>query len=153
MIATLKNNPRFIKWALNLWPPFLGAGICIKQISPDFRKTVVEMPLRWYNKNIMSTHFGGSLYAMTDPFFMLMSLAHFGETHYVWDKSAHIEFISPGRKGVHAEFILTDLDIHQMKQHTEQGEKYFHKFHTEVRDLDGLLVARVEKIVYIKKKK
>lgn len=149
----MKYSPRLVKWILNCWPPFIGAGICVKHIAPDFRSARVEMPLRWYNQNLMRTHFGGSLYAMTDPFFMVMVLAHLGDTHYVWDKTAHIEFISPGRKRVYADFALTDEDLEHIQRETAGGEKHLHPFINEVRDVDDVLVARIEKVVYVKKKK
>ncbi len=82
---------------LNVYPPFLGAGIYIKRIAMDYREVDVEMKLRWYNRNYVSTHFGGSLYAMTDPFYMLMLINILGEGYAVWDKAAHIDFVSPGR--------------------------------------------------------
>jgi hypothetical protein len=30
------------------------------------------MNLRWYNTNYVGTHFGGSLYSMVDPIYMLL---------------------------------------------------------------------------------
>ena len=39
----------------------------------------VEMKLRWWNANYVGTHFGGSLFAMTDAFYMLMVMAKLGK--------------------------------------------------------------------------
>src|SRR6218665_3322789 len=61
-----------LRWRLNLYPPFLGAGVRVQRISEDFLEVDVAMRLRWFNRNYVGVHFGGSLYAMTDPFFMLM---------------------------------------------------------------------------------
>lgn len=149
----MQYHPRLLKWLLNCWPPFIGAGIHVKYIAPDFRSARVEMPLRWYNQNILRVHFGGSLYAMTDPFCMLMVMAHLGKTHYVWDKTAQIEFIAPGRRRVWAEFALTEADLQRMRSQTADGQKYFHSFTNEVRDVDGVLVATVKKVIYVKRKK
>ena len=71
-------NLRILKFGMNLWPPFLGAGIRVKQIAPDYKEVVVSMKLRWYNRNYVGTHFGGSLAAMTDPFYMLMLINTLG---------------------------------------------------------------------------
>ncbi len=63
---------RWFRLVINLWPPYLGAGIRVEHIAPDFRSVTVALVRRWYNRNYVGTHFGGSLYAMTDPFFALM---------------------------------------------------------------------------------
>ena len=36
--------------------------------AEDYRHARVELRQRWYNRNYVGTHFGGSLFAMTDPF-------------------------------------------------------------------------------------
>src|ERR1039458_6644721 len=61
------KSPAHLRRLVNLWPPFLGAGIRIKHIAPDMKAVDVEMKLRWWNANYVGTHFGGSLFAMTDP--------------------------------------------------------------------------------------
>src|SRR4051812_33729390 len=80
----------------NLYPPFFAAGIRIERISPDFREMDIGMKLHWYNKNYVGTHFGGSLYAMTDPFFMMILIQKLGSDYIVWDKGAKIDFKKPG---------------------------------------------------------
>lgn len=57
-----------LRHGMNAWPPFLFAGIHITALSDDFRHARVELRRRWYNRNYVGTHFGGSLFAMTDPF-------------------------------------------------------------------------------------
>jgi uncharacterized protein DUF4442 len=57
---------------LGLYPPYLGAGIRVTRVSHDFREIDVQMGLRWWNRNYVGTHFGGSLYSMIDPSLMLM---------------------------------------------------------------------------------
>jgi hypothetical protein len=82
---------------MNLWTPFLGAGIRVTRLQPDWKAVDVEMKLRFWNSNYVGTHFGGSLYAMTDPFYMLMLIENLGHDYIVWDKSASVRFRQPGR--------------------------------------------------------
>jgi len=89
------------RW-INLWPPFLGAGIRVKHIAPDMMSVDVEMKLRWWNANYVGTHFGGSLFAMTDAFYRLMPMANlgpqtWGRDYMVWDKAASIRYRKPGK--------------------------------------------------------
>jgi acyl-coenzyme A thioesterase PaaI-like protein len=138
---------------INLWPPYLGAGIRVRRIAPDFREVVVEMPLRLYNRSWVGTQSGGSLYAMTDPFFMLMLLHNLGHDYLVWDKQAAIDFMAPGRGRVRAQMCLTAQDLDQIHARTADGDKHLHLFRTEVTDAEGLVVARVEKIVYVRRRR
>jgi len=89
-------NNRLFKFLLNIYPPYIGAGIRIRKVAPDFREIVVQMRLRWYNRNYFNTHFGGSLYAMVDPFYCLMLVQVLGKDYIVWDQAATIEFKNPG---------------------------------------------------------
>lgn len=148
-----KFPPRLLRFVLNLWPPFLGAGIRVRRIAADYREIVVEMPLRLYNRNYFGTHFGGSLYAMTDPFFALMVLHNLPADYLVWDKAAAIEFIAPGRTRLRAHFVLDEADLQQIIAATAGGDKHLHLFRVDVVDDEGLLVAKVEKIVYVRRKR
>ena len=44
---------------LRKYPPYLGAGVRVTEIADDFKIIRVEMPLRFYNRNCVGTHFGG----------------------------------------------------------------------------------------------
>lgn len=148
----LARKVRFLRWALNFYPPYLGAGVKVRYISSDFREVRVSMGLKWYNRNYVRTQFGGSLYSMTDPFYMLMLMENLGRDYVVWDKAAHIEFISPGQGTVHAEFKIDEDILNTIREHTAAGEKYLPNYQVEVRDDHGTLVARVDKTLYIRRK-
>jgi len=145
--------PRLLRLALNLWPPYLGAGVRVRRIAADFREIVVEMPLRIYNRNYFGSHFGGSLYAMTDPFFALMVLRNLPPRYMVWDKAAAIEFLAPGRSRMRATFRLEQDDLDRIVRMTANGDKHLHLFSVDVVDDEGLVVARVEKIVYVRQRR
>ena len=142
-----------LRLRINLWPPFMGSGIRVRRIAADFREIVVEMPLRPYNKGYFGTHFGGSLYAMTDPFFALMVLHNLPDDYVVWDKGASIEFIAAGRSRMRATFVLTQDDLDRIVSMTDGGDKHLHLFNVDVVDREGLTVAKVEKLVYVRRKR
>lgn len=148
----LARKVRFLRWLLNFYPPYFGAGIKVRYISPDFREVHVSMGLKWYNRNYVRTQFGGSLYSMTNPFYMLMLMENLGRDYIVWDKAAHIEFISPGKGTVHADFKIDEAMLNDVREHTANGEKYLPKYKATIRDDHGTLVARVEKTLYIRRK-
>jgi acyl-coenzyme A thioesterase PaaI-like protein len=153
MSLALSLPPRLARLGLNLWPPLAGAGIRVRSIAPDFREFVIEMPLRRYNRNSFGTHFGGSLYAMTDPFFVLMLCRNLGPDYVVWDRSACIDYIAAGRSRVRAVLRLRDEDLRSIRSMTANGSKHLHLFHADVVDAEDLLVARIEKLVYVRRRR
>ena len=138
---------------LNVYPPFLFSGIHVERVDEGFRYARVRLKLRWYNRNYVRTQFGGSLFAMTDPFWMIMVLENLGRDHVVWDKAGAIEFVAPGRADVFAEFRLDDGVLDEIRAATAQGEKYLRWFETEVKTSDGEVIACVRKQVYVRRKR
>lgn len=137
---------------LRLYPPYLGAGIEVAQMSEDFRYVRVEMPLRLYNQNYVGTHFGGSLYSMCDPFYMLMLLKNLGGEYIVWDKAARVDFRKPGEGRVTAEFRLSQARIDEIRGAADSQRKVEPVFEVEVIDEAGDVVAVVEKVLYVRRK-
>jgi acyl-coenzyme A thioesterase PaaI-like protein len=138
---------------LNVWPPFLFSGMRVTHISDDYRHARVELHQRWYNRNYVNSHFGGSLFAMTDPFWMIMLLERIGPGYLVWDQAAEIRYVKPGRGTVAAEFLLEDAVVEQLRAAAEGGGKVLHWFDMDVTDASGDVVAHVRKQVYVRKKR
>ena len=141
------------KLVINIWPPLFFSRIKLEYLSSDYKQARSRLSLSAWNKNAVGTHFGGSIFAMTDPFYMLMLMYHFKEDYYVWDKYSDIDFIRPGRGSIYAEFELTDEIIEKIKLNTQNGEKYLPSFKVEIKDEDGRLIASVNKTLYVRKKK
>ncbi|MDY0221483.1 MAG: DUF4442 domain-containing protein [Desulfobacterium sp.] len=138
---------------MNLYPPYWGTGISVRTISEDYRYLKVVMRQRWYNRNYVNTHFGGSLYAMVDPFYMLMLIPILGNNYVVWDKAATIDFIKPGKGTMTAEFSITRAMVADILERTAAGDKYLPRYQVLVLDEQGETVAKVEKLMYIRKKR
>ena len=146
-------KPSTLRIGMNLWPPFLFSGIHVTEISPDWRRIRVELRMRPWNRNYVGTHFGGSLFAMTDPFRMIPVLQCLGPDYYVWDQAGEIEFVKPGRGTVRAEFVLEDAVVEELRRATGDGGKVLRWFHTEVVDAAGEVVCRVHKQLYVRRKR
>lgn len=137
---------------INFWPPFLAAGIHIDHIAQDFTEIDVSLKLTFWNKNYVGTQYGGSLYSMTDPFYMLMLMQLLGKGYVVWDKSAKIEFKKPGTGKVFTKFKITKDMAAQFKQELEHNKKIEPLLKVEIVNESGEVVALVTKTLYIKKK-
>lgn len=147
----MKWHPLLVRLALNLYPPYLGAGVRITHISPDWHELRVEMRLRRYNRNIMGTQFGGSLYSMIDPHLMLLLMQLLGPEYTVWDKGAEIDFIRPGRGTVSSVISLSETELEDIRVNTADGRKYLPEFHLKIVDERGEIVAKVKKILYVRR--
>lgn len=110
------------------------------------------MKLHFWNTNFVGTHYGGSLYSMTDPFYMLMLIKNLGEDYVVWDKSASIRFRKPGKGKMCASFRLDEEQIEQIRRDLETQEKVEPVFQVEVRNESGEVVAEVQKLLHVRKK-
>lgn len=143
--------PRFVR-LLRWWPPFAGAGVRVTDGSADASRVTVELPLTGLNRNMVGTQFGGSLYAMCDPFFMLMLMQRLGPGYVVWDKSASIEFLSPGRGRVRATFELPDARVEEIRRAVAAGGKTLPEFDVTVVAEDGSPVARVHKVLHVRER-
>lgn len=148
----MKVTPRRLKFLLNIWPPFWGSGMRVIEVSDDWTYAKVRLRKYWFNRNFVNTHYGGSLFSMTDSFYMLLLLHLMGKDYIVWDKKAEIKFIKPGREDVFAEFRVSPEQVADFKQQLETADKVEPLFEVEVIDSDGLLISKVWKTLYIARK-
>ncbi len=152
-LGNLAISPSKLKHLMNVWPPFVGMRIHVEQVAADWKHVRVRMKLGLLNRNFVGTHFGGALFAMVDPFCMIPMMQLLGRDYLVWDKAGRIEFVAPGRGTVYADIRLTDEQIAEAKAKTVHGEKYEPTMHIEIVNGKGELIARVEKKLFIRKRR
>jgi acyl-coenzyme A thioesterase PaaI-like protein len=145
-------SPRLLRWAMNLWPPFRGAGIRVRHIADDWSEARVELSAGRLRRNFVGTHYGGSLFSMTDPFYALMLIHRLGDRYLVWDQAASIDFVSPARGTVSAQFSLDEPRVDEIRRQAAGGQKVLPQFDVDVKDEAGQLVARVRKTLYVRLK-
>jgi acyl-coenzyme A thioesterase PaaI-like protein len=137
---------------MNLWPPFLLNGIHVTRISEDWGELTVRLRLHFWNRNYVGTHFGGNLFAMADPMWMLMAMHRLGKPYYVWDKAAEIEFVAPARGDVFADFSLGPAIVEELRAQAADGSRVLRWFDVELQTAAGEVVARVRKQLYVRLK-
>ena len=146
-------SPKLLRRFMFLWPPFLGAGIRVKEFADDGSKVVVKHKLTKLNQNAVGAAFGGTIMAMTDPFFMLASMARLGKDYIVWDVAGEAKFVKPGKGTITATMLIPDETYDLIREKTAGGEKYLHWFDTDVIDEEGDIVAHVRRQVYYRRKR
>lgn len=146
-------TPTRLRWLFRVWPPFLCCGIRVAHLADDWSRARVELRERWFNRNYVGSHFGGSMFAMTDPFWMILLIRRLGPGYRVWDRAAEIVFVKPGRGTVAAEFVLGEDVLDEIRAATAGGDKHLHWFESAVTDEKGEVVARVRKQVYVRRER
>ncbi|MFK2876804.1 DUF4442 domain-containing protein [Rhodanobacter hydrolyticus] len=137
---------------MNLWPPFLFNSIRVQSLSEDYSQATIVLRLRPWNRNYVKSQFGGNLFAMVDPFWMLLAMHRLGPDYYVWDQAAAIDFVAPGREDVYAQFQLDDTTLDELRAAAAKGEKVLRWFENEITTASGEVIARVRKQVYVRLK-
>ncbi len=137
---------------INLYPPYLGMGVNVRSFRYDFTRFEVELRARWYNRNLFGTHFGGSLYSMSDPFFVFIITMNLGSGYIVWDKSATIDFLKPAQGTILGIFEISRDRLEEIRAEVDELGKSTYHFEADLVDQTGQAVARITKEVYVRSK-
>lgn len=143
---------KYLFYLWNFWPPFFGAGIKVDSITSDMMNARMLLKKRFWNRNIVGTQYGGSIYSMTDPIYMAMLLHHLNRDYIVWDKSASVRFKKPGKTDLIADFKLTPEDLADIKNRLKSEPKIDWERNIQIFDKDQNLVAEVSKVIHIRNK-
>jgi acyl-coenzyme A thioesterase PaaI-like protein len=144
--------------AMSYYPPYLGAGVRVVEVLGDADGVVVELGFRPWRRNAVGTQFGGSLYSMCDPWFMLLLQWKLGPDYVVWDKAAAIDFLKPGRGPVRARFEVPATRAAQLRAEAAAQGKLETWFEAEVTAAATpgeapVVIARVRKLLHVHKRR
>ncbi len=134
---------------MNWYPMFFGTGGKILFWSGDSREVHLRLRRSIWTYNYVGTIFGGSMFAASDPFYMLMLLQIFGKDFVVWDKAGSIRFRKPARKTLFTRYTLDDETIEGIKQDVAAQGQTERTFQLQWVDADGIVHAEVERLCYI----
>ncbi len=149
----MRVTPRRLALGMSLWAPNLFSGIRVKPFSDDWTHVTVELHVNLMTRNYVKTALGGSLSAMTDPYFFMLVMHQLGRDYVVWDTKGEIEFVKPGRGVLTARFEVPASKVAELRERARGGVKVLEWFETEVTDSEGDVVARVRREVYVREKK
>jgi hypothetical protein len=143
------SNTTIFKWGMNLYPMFFGTGGRIQFISKDWKHIKIKLSRNIWSYNFVGTIFGGSMFAASDPFYMLMYYHILGRNNYVvWDKSASIKFVAPGKSKLYAEFKISDEEIAMVKEGIKNNGFIVFDKTIEWKDIHGKVHAVINRSIY-----
>ena len=152
-LTGMKITPRRLAIGMSLWAPNLFSGIRVRRFAGDWTSATVELHVNLITRNYVKTAFGGSLSAMTDPYFFMLVMHQLGRDHVVWDTRGEIEFVKPGRGVLTARFSVPREKADELRERARGGAKVLEWFETAITDASGDVVARVRREVYVREKK
>lgn len=146
-------SPRELQASMNEWPTFSAQEITVEELDESWQYAVIRLGLSSTNANFFGTAFGGSLFTMVDPFFVILAAQQLGPEYAVWDKSVEIDFARPGTGPVTARVEMPPEVVQEMRDAVADGQKLLRWFEVDVVGEDGEVVARQRRQLYVRKQR
>lgn len=144
-----KQKHRLFKLFFNLSPMYRRTTGRVTKVEPDFSSVEIRVPISYKNKNYVGTIFGGSLFAATDPIYMVQLIQILGKDYVVWDKSSMVKFKRPASSDAYAVFAFTDDEINQLKADISEKKEVDLVKPVLLTSKDGKLFCEIEKVIYV----
>ena len=136
---------------INAWPPFVAQCVRVTGIAQDWSWVEVRMDLRPENANFFGTAWGGTLFSMLDPFLPILIERQLGAGYAVWDATAEIDFVRPGRSAISGRVEAPAEVIEEIRVATTDGEKLLRWFEMPLVDEAGEVVAVQRRQIYVRR--
>ncbi len=146
----LPANPARFRLLMSLYPPLFFAGVRVDDVAEDWTAIKVSHRVRPWNRNVNRSAFGGTLFAMTDPFYAVMAAGQLGSGYRIWNTFGSIEFLAPGIGTVSATMKLGADQVDMVRDEIRSCGHSVTTHVTEIRAADGKLVARASQNLYVR---
>ncbi len=146
------SDSLIFKYGFNISPMYRRTTGKIIFVSDDLHQIDIIIPISIKNRNYVGSIFGGSLFAATDPIFMIQLLHILGKDYVVWDKATTIQYKRPAFTDVLASFQFTSDEIALIKKDVEIKKEIEIVKDLNIADKNGLVFTALTKTIYIAKK-
>lgn len=137
------------KFGFNFSPMYRRSVGKLTHVSRNLHTVKIEIPLNYKNANYVGSIFGGSLFAATDPIYMIQLVQILGNDYIVWDKAATINYKKPARSKALATFEFSIDEIESIKLEVAKSQKMDFIKHLNIVSEKGEVFAELEKTMYI----
>ncbi|WP_425389622.1 DUF4442 domain-containing protein [Ekhidna sp.] len=144
-----KHNHHLFKWGFNLSPMYRRTTGRVTKVSPEFMRVEIKIPISYKNKNYVGTIFGGSLFAATDPIYMVQLIQILGREYVVWDKSSTVKFKRPASSDAYALFQFTEDEINNLKSKIAHEKEMDLTKMVHLKSKEGKVFCEIEKVLYV----
>lgn len=143
------SQATLFKWGFNLSPMYRNTTAKIINVTDDLLEVGIKISINYRNRNFVGSIFGGSLFAATDPIFMIQLMWILGKDYVVWDKAATIKYKKPAYKDAFCNFKLTDKLIASIKKEVAENGEMNLNLTTNLQSSKGVVFCEVDKVLYI----
>ena len=140
------------KTLFNLSPMYRRSCGKILTVSEDLHQVNIVIRLSYRNKNYVGSMFGGSLFAATDPIYMIQLMQILGKEYVVWDKATEIKFKKPVYQNAFVKFEFTTDEIQYIKQRVEAEKEIDLVKQLVITDRNEKIYTEISKTIYISSK-
>ncbi|WP_420571386.1 DUF4442 domain-containing protein [Kordia sp.] len=146
------STAAIFKYGFNLSPMYRRTTARVIDITDDMKAVKIKVPLSYKNKNYVGAIFGGSMFAATDPIYMIQLMQILGEEYVVWDKAATIHYKRPAKEHLFCEFIFTNDELEAIKKQVKETHEMTIEKTTYLKNSSEQIFAEVIKTLYIAEK-
>lgn len=146
-------SEKVLKWAMRFYPPLLVQRIWVQGFDKGFTGVRVKITKSIFNKNLNSSIFGGTIFSAADPFYAIcfhQILHKRGYTVRVWLKSAHIQYLKPGRNNLYFKINITEEEINEAENVLNTVGKFVKAYPIEMYNNEGVHCVSIINEVYIR---
>ena len=143
---------RLTRWGFNWFPAYRGTGAWLTYVASDWREVRLRLPLSIGTRNYVGTIFGGSMFGAADPVYMIMLIKVLGPACVVWNKSASIRFMRPGRETLYAKFVLDDAELEAIRTGLESSGRIERTYEVELANAAGVVHATCQQVISIRRR-
>lgn len=147
------SGPRAFERSLAVWPPLAGAGVKIRNITPNWSRGDVYLRLGPLNRNLHGAAFGGTLFAMTDILFGTLVMKRLGSGYEAWTRTGNFQYLNPGRNGARLSVEVDDELVEVIKAKVSAHGYYNVEFTSVIRNPDGTVVGIGQQDLHVRPRK
>lgn len=140
------------KTMFNISPMYRRSCGRITYVSEDLHVVKVKIPLSYKNKNYVGSMFGGSLFAATDPIYMIQLMQILGKEYVVWDKSTDIKFKRPAYTNAFVTFEFSPNEISEIIEKVTADKEIDLVKKLYITNTDTTVFTEIDKTIYISSK-
>ena len=146
------NKSTLFKTMFNISPMYRRSCGKITFVSDDLHVVKVKIPLTYKNKNYVGSMFGGSLFAATDPIYMIQLMQILGKEYVVWDKATEIRFKKPAYSHAFVTFEFNSEEIEQIIEKVKHEKEVDWVKNLKITNGKETIFTELNKTIYISSK-
>ncbi|HIO92895.1 MAG TPA: PaaI family thioesterase [Leucothrix mucor] len=133
------------------WPPYWMMRLKVLELSNDWRRVRIILPLTWISKNMGGGMFGGFQASLADPIAPLACGQIFEEYH-VWTRKLSMDFQKAGTSDLELRFDFPLEKENEIREELKTKHRSTPTFEYGLYNTDGELCTKIECVVAIREK-